>query len=49
MSIFGVPYSEHSSFRELVAFVMSLNIDRITTTVIIEPDLKKAGKKWITG
>ncbi|CAG8677436.1 10632_t:CDS:2 [Scutellospora calospora] len=34
--IFGVPYSEHSSFRELAAFIMSLNINRIIPTVNID-------------
>ncbi|CAG8545108.1 3927_t:CDS:10, partial [Cetraspora pellucida] len=36
--IFGVPYSEHSSFRELAAFIMSLNIGRIIPTVNIESE-----------
>lgn len=30
---FGVPYSEHSSFRELALFVMALRIDRVVPTV----------------
>ena len=33
--IFSVPYSEHSSFRELAAFVMSLNVKQIIPTVNI--------------
>ncbi|CAG8526245.1 5514_t:CDS:2 [Diversispora eburnea] len=33
LQIFGVPYSEHSSFRELAAFVMSLNVKQIISTV----------------
>lgn len=30
---FGVPYSEHSSFRELMLFIMSLRIERVVPTV----------------
>ncbi|RHZ80354.1 hypothetical protein Glove_137g61 [Diversispora epigaea] len=33
LQLFGVPYSEHSSFRELAAFVMSLNVKKIISTV----------------
>ena len=37
--IFSVPYSEHSSFRELAAFVMSLDVKQIIPTVNIGLDL----------
>ncbi|KAK1758266.1 hypothetical protein QBC47DRAFT_450506 [Echria macrotheca] len=30
---FGVPYSEHSSFRELAMFLMALRIERVVPTV----------------
>ncbi|KAL5596923.1 hypothetical protein BROUX41_006401 [Berkeleyomyces rouxiae] len=43
----GVPYSEHSSFRELALFVMSLNIERIVPTVNVGSDAtRKKMKAW---
>lgn len=33
ITIYGVPYSEHSSFRELALFIASLDIRRIVPTV----------------
>ena len=32
-SVFGVPYSEHSSFRELSMFVCGLRIEKVIPTV----------------
>ncbi|KAI8391368.1 DNA repair metallo-beta-lactamase-domain-containing protein [Radiomyces spectabilis] len=51
IKIFGVPYSEHSSFRELAAFIASLDIHRIVPTVNVgsEQSREKMGaffKKW---
>ncbi|KAI6093885.1 DRMBL-domain-containing protein [Hypoxylon rubiginosum] len=45
---FGVPYSEHSSFRELALFLMSLRIEKVVPTVNVgsEPSRKRM-KGWI--
>ncbi|CAG8519753.1 10797_t:CDS:10 [Paraglomus brasilianum] len=46
--IFGVPYSEHSSFRELAAFIMSLNVKHIVPTVNIGTEKScKAMNYWL--
>ncbi|KAH6691596.1 DNA cross-link repair protein pso2/snm1 [Plectosphaerella plurivora] len=44
---FGVPYSEHSSFRELGMFVMALRIERVVPTVNVgsEPSRRRM-KAW---
>ncbi|KAM0420529.1 hypothetical protein ACHAPT_011698 [Fusarium lateritium] len=45
---FGVPYSEHSSFRELAMFVMSLRIERVVPTVNVGSEQsRKRMKGWI--
>ena len=45
---FGVPYSEHSSFRELAMFVMGLNIEKIIPTVNVGTELsRRRMKAWI--
>ncbi|CAG8497291.1 4312_t:CDS:2 [Paraglomus occultum] len=46
--IFGVPYSEHSSFRELAAFIMSLNVKHIVPTVNVGTEKScKAMNFWL--
>lgn len=45
---FGVPYSEHSSFRELAMFVMSLRIEKVIPTVNVGSEQsRKRMKAWI--
>ena len=45
---FGVPYSEHSSFRELALFLMSLRIERVVPTVNVGSETSRRKMKgWI--
>ncbi|KAI6783756.1 DNA cross-link repair protein-like protein [Emericellopsis cladophorae] len=45
---FGVPYSEHSSFRELALFVMSLGIEKVIPTVNVGSEQSRTRMKaWI--
>ncbi|KAH8554165.1 DNA repair metallo-beta-lactamase-domain-containing protein [Umbelopsis sp. PMI_123] len=53
VTIYGIPYSEHSSFRELASFIGSLDIKRIVPTVNVgsERSRQKMGnffRKWET-
>ncbi|KAI9171276.1 dna cross-link repair pso2 snm1 [Paramyrothecium foliicola] len=45
---FGVPYSEHSSFRELAMFVMGLRIEKIVPTVNVGSATSRSRMKaWV--
>ncbi|KAI1433040.1 DRMBL-domain-containing protein [Xylaria sp. CBS 124048] len=44
---FGVPYSEHSSFRELALFLMTLRIEKVIPTVNVGSEVsRKRMKMW---
>ncbi|KAI3329338.1 DRMBL-domain-containing protein [Xylariaceae sp. AK1471] len=44
---FGVPYSEHSSFRELALFLMALRIEKVVPTVNVGSEVsRKRMKMW---
>ncbi|KAK4170432.1 hypothetical protein QBC43DRAFT_249931 [Cladorrhinum sp. PSN259] len=45
---FGVPYSEHSSFRELAMFLMALRVEKVVPTVNVGSEAsRKRMKGWI--
>ncbi len=45
---FGVPYSEHSSFRQLALLIMGLRIERIVPTVNVGSELSRRRMKgWL--
>ncbi|OTB08758.1 hypothetical protein M426DRAFT_51549 [Hypoxylon sp. CI-4A] len=45
---FGVPYSEHSSFRELALFCMALHVEKVVPTVNVGSEAsRKRMKGWI--
>ncbi|CAJ2501991.1 Uu.00g048440.m01.CDS01 [Anthostomella pinea] len=45
---FGVPYSEHSSFRELALFLMALRVERVVPTVNVAKEATRARMKGWT-
>ena len=45
-SCFGVPYSEHSSFRELSMFCCALRIERVIPTVNVGSKKSRERMKW---
>lgn len=45
---FGVPYSEHSSFRELALFLMALRVEKVVPTVNVGSESSRTRMKgWI--
>jgi DNA cross-link repair 1A protein len=48
LTLYGVPYSEHSSFFELTCFAMSLEWDRMIATVNVGSAISRAKMdKWV--
>jgi DNA cross-link repair 1A protein len=46
VQIYGVPYSEHSSFRELASFVATLESERIIPTVKTPEEMVHLLEQW---
>ncbi|KAI0851505.1 DRMBL-domain-containing protein [Daldinia vernicosa] len=45
---FGVPYSEHSSFRELALFLMALRVEKVVPTVNVGSEAgRRRMKGWV--
>ncbi|KAJ1671471.1 repair protein PSO2 SNM1, partial [Coemansia sp. RSA 25] len=47
VTIFPVPYSEHSSFAELARFVCSLNCKQVVPTVFSSPAKDQQANSWL--
>ncbi|KAJ2056611.1 repair protein PSO2 SNM1 [Coemansia sp. S146] len=47
VTIFPIPYSEHSSFAELARFVCSLNCKQVVPTVFSTPDKNRQASGWL--
>ncbi|KAJ1736160.1 repair protein PSO2 SNM1 [Coemansia biformis] len=47
VTIFPVPYSEHSSFAELAGFVCSLKVARVIPTVVSSGDKNQLADSWL--
>lgn len=48
LQLFGVPYSEHSSFFELTCFALSLDWARMIATVNVGSEASRAKMaKWV--